>query len=143
MKKPFGLASFEMVDGKWVLPMKVNPEPHTCSVRHCRRDPRNKGGLCQTCNSRIWRANHPVEYAYGNLKSRAKQRGHEFTITLEEFRKLCEGTGLLANRGRNGHNLSVDRIENHLGYVPGNLRVLTISQNVRARFAPFQGEVTT
>jgi len=34
---------------------------------------------------KLWRKNNPIKYAYSNLRSHAKARGKDFTITLEYF----------------------------------------------------------
>lgn len=60
---------------------------------------------------------------------RAKQRNKPFTITLEYFRKFCYKTEYIKGKGRNADSYTVDCIKNELGYVAGNLRILTLSAN--------------
>ena len=86
---------------------------------------------CGSCAARAWRATDPVRSAFNNLKSHAKQRGKPFTITLDYFRAFCIKTKYLAGRGRSADSYHVDRIDERLGYVPGNLQVLTNSENVK------------
>lgn len=73
------------------------------------------------------------------MRKRAKQRGHEFSVSPEVFRKLVTESGWLEKRGKTAKSLSVDRIDNSRGCVEGNLRVLTLSQNSRLKYAPLPG----
>jgi hypothetical protein len=72
-----------------------------------------------------------MRYAYDVLKMNAKRRKKPFTITFEYFEKFCIETNYIAGKGRSRKSYSVDRIRNELGYVPGNLRVLTLEDNAR------------
>ena len=66
---------------------------------------------------------------YRNKKSDAKRRRKPFTITLEYFRTFAIETGYDEKRGRKKYDLTIDCIKPKLGYVPGNLRLLTNSEN--------------
>ena len=69
---------------------------------------------------------------YLDLKNRAGQRGHEFSITFEYYYKtVWLDTGYSERHGKTKECLSVDRKKNGIGYVPGNLTVLTVSENAR------------
>jgi hypothetical protein len=74
------------------------------------------------------------------LKHRAKERGHVFALTQEQFAKVVAPNGVLIERGRTKNCLSVDRINDELGYVEGNLRLCTVSENIRLRFAPAEAQ---
>jgi len=100
-----------------------------CSVKYCRN--KVKGGKCNSCASRQKRARNPLRYAYDVLKMNAKRREKPFTITFDYFKKFAIETDYIAGKGRTKKSYSVDRIRNDLGYVPGNLRVLTCSDNAR------------
>jgi hypothetical protein len=65
-------------------------------------------------------------------KKRAKQKGLEFSITPEDIlfpeNGLCPilGVELKKHRGRMERNTpSLDRVNSELGYVPGNVRVVS------------------
>jgi hypothetical protein len=137
-KKPFGLQSFIQLNGRWTLPAKPKKKrrKHTCITSWCQRDPPEGKSRCYTRASRIWRANNPLKYAFWNLKNRAKQRGHEFTITVEDLRAAINGSDYLENHGRMKDCASIDRIDGFRGYEPGNLRVMTVSENARRAHAP-------
>lgn len=92
---------------------------------------------CSRCRSRRWRTAHPIEAAFHTLKHHAKARGIEFTITLEYFRNFCNITGYIEQRGKSSTSAQVDRIEEHKGYIEGNLQILTNAQNTRKRYVPF------
>jgi hypothetical protein len=106
-----------------------------CCECHRRIRTRN---VCGSCSSKKWRLSHPIEYAYYNLKNRAKQRiskqwpnGIPFTITLEEFKKFCYETEYIQNKGKTSTSHSVDRDNEELGYVAGNLKSIPLGDNVR------------
>lgn len=70
-----------------------------------------------------------MKAAYQTLKYNATRRGLPFTITYKDFEKFALKTKLMTNRGRGKESYTVDRIDGQLGYVPGNLQVLTLSDN--------------
>ena len=93
---------------------------------------------CSKCRSRQFRREHPAMAHFLDLKNRAKQRGHEFTITFEYYYKtVWLDSGYAEKHGKTKECLSVDRKENHKGYVEGNLQVLTVSENARKRYVPY------
>ena len=112
-----------------------------CRTKFCRghvaKNNRHHSPFCSKCRSRRFRAAHPAMAHFLDLKNRAKQRGHEFTITFEHYYKIVWlDSGYAEKHGKTKECLSVDRKENHIGYVPGNLQVLTVSENARKRFVP-------
>lgn len=76
-----------------------------------------------------WRRNNPEKYCYLTLKGNAKRRGKEFTITFEYFLEVIGETDYLSLKGKTKTSLSIDRKDNNFGYVTGNLRIITLSQN--------------
>lgn len=102
-----------------------------CITEGC-KNKRGNGRICHKCHSRKVRSNNPIKYAYDTLKFNAKRRGRHFTITLDYFKKLIEGTNYIHAKGRTKLALQIDRIDNELGYVPGNLRVITQEENQKA-----------
>ena len=79
-----------------------------CSVKFCRDVAIGRSTKCSKCKTRVWKANHPDHYAYNKLKYRAKERGHEFALTLEEFKVLWSRKSNAL--GRTATSLSFDRI---------------------------------
>jgi hypothetical protein len=114
-----------------------------CRVIFCKRlarvQVRRKAGklcvathsTCITCESRLWRANHPARSVYREIKNRAKRRGQIFDITFEQFCATPRFEEYLTHRGTGIGELHLDRKKVHRGYVPGNLQVITTAENLR------------
>lgn len=102
----------------------------------CRKPAAKGRRMCSRCHMRQWRTTRPLQAAFATLRDHARARGIEFTITLPEFRKFVLQSGYLTRRGNAGACLTVDRVDNLRGYVPGNLQPLTRSENSvkRAKF---------
>jgi hypothetical protein len=110
-----------------------------CNTKFCRGRclPSGKSCYCSKCRTRNWRDRHPVEYTFAKIRSRAKERGHAFTLTIDEFREFVARTDYMQRKGKTGASLSIDRIRNEEGYHRDNIRVLTLSENAtRLRKAP-------
>jgi hypothetical protein len=131
--KPFCLATFEFIKGRWQLRAIEDKARGLCITAFCRRAPRDGRRRCHTCNSRTWRANHPAHYAYWNLRSHAKARKINFELTLEEFMFFCANTFYLQHKGWLAHQLHIDRIRVAEGYKIGNIQILTASENTSKR----------
>jgi len=99
-----------------------------CHTPYCKNDKKH-GNYCNKCQSRKVRARNPIKYAWDMLKKSAKRRDKVFTISLEAFTKLCNESNYIERKGRFDESLSIDRIKNELGYVEGNLRVVTNKVN--------------
>jgi hypothetical protein len=122
---------------------KVPKRKGWCKVIWCKRlarvQVRRKAGklcvathsTCITCESRLWRANHPDRAVYREIKNRAKRRGQIFDITFEQFCATPHFEEYLTRRGTGIGELHLDRKIVHLGYVPGNLQVITTAENLR------------
>jgi hypothetical protein len=76
-----------------------------------------------------WRENNPEMYAYLNLVHNAKRRNKPCTITFEYFKKFCRKTKYIQRKGIWKYSYSIDCKINELGYVEGNLQLLTVSAN--------------
>jgi hypothetical protein len=84
-----------------------------------------------------------ISTLYSQLKSSAKSRGIEFSITKTDLHDLsfpmtCPVLGIRLdwNRGTAGDDsYSIDRINNAIGYVPGNLVVISNRANSLKRDA--------
>lgn len=100
-----------------------------CRAARCRNKAGKKDKFCPKHRSRIYKFKDLAAYTYNLRKQRAKARNKPFTITIEEFREFCHESGYLDNKGKKAKSASIDCIINHLGYVKGNLRVLSLSHN--------------
>lgn len=100
-----------------------------CRTPTCRKKRTAKDPLCPMCRKRQQKEDDPARYVFNALKSNDRRRGKEFAISFEYFLSLCAESGYLEGRGRSAASLSIDRKQSHLGYVEGNLRVITVSEN--------------
>lgn len=91
--------------------------------------------------SKRWDAENPAKRLLLACKARAKQRGHECTITVEDLRAMlapmtCAVTGLQLTYEKTSESKtrpfapSIDRIDNSSGYVLGNVRVVCCLYNL-------------
>ena len=78
---------------------------------------------------------HPERHMLSVAKSRAKKYGIEFSITAEDIVipercpvfgfPLISGMGRSGRPGGNVNSPSLDRIDASIGYVPGNVQVIS------------------
>jgi hypothetical protein len=95
-----------------------------CDEPRCRRKAKKARKKCGTCITQLWRKKNPMKASYVTLRYNAKRRGVPFTITWEYFKRFCYKTNYIAGKGRSALSFSIDRDKNHLGYVPGNIKVM-------------------
>lgn len=76
--------------------------------------------------------------AYNRKRNNAKDRNLEFTITLENIKRIrqanaCYYTGEKFNR--KNYSMSIERIDSSKGYVPGNIiPVATVVNQIKSNF---------
>lgn len=80
------------------------------------------------------RREDPQSYMFKQVKSRAKRLGIDFTITKEDIviPEYCPilNIPLKIGEGKISPNSpSLDRVDNSLGYIPGNVRVISFKAN--------------
>lgn len=63
-----------------------------------------------------------------DLKHRAKQRGHEFSLTIGDYERFWISTGYHEKHGKTKESLSIERIDNSRGYTPDNITSITLSE---------------
>lgn len=117
---------------------KVFAGQKKCSVSRCRGSVRTSehSDKCAKHRYRAFRDTHPDKCAFNNLRKRAHERGHSFTLSFTKFKQLWD-EGLAKNHGRGAGFLSIDRVDNDRGYSDDNVRLLTYSENSRKQFVPF------
>lgn len=96
--------------------------------------------------TRRWRAANPVRSLWSQIKGNAKTRSRPVTMTYEDLLKLlepmtCSVTGHHLSwdwhgEGDNPWAPSIDRIDCHKGYEPGNVRVVCWAYNIARRNWP-------
>ena len=111
-----------------------NKDPKICCAHGCKNKRATNDNLCCKHRKRRKKENDPIGYTFDTLRSNAKRRGKVFTITLEYFRQFCEDTNYIELKGKSSHSASIDRKKAHLGYEPGNLQVLSLSDNTKKQF---------
>lgn len=93
--------------------------------------------LCNKCNSERVKSEPLEKRMFRRAKARAKDRGIEFSLTLEDIviPEFCPilGTELSAHSGKSGglpDSPALDRIDNSKGYVKGNVMVMSHLANM-------------
>lgn len=96
-----------------------------------------KGTHCRVCNAgyqRRCRFYDPRIVMLVNAKTRAKQQGLPFSITKADIPMpaVCPVLGVKFHWGKgkqSGRSPSLDRINNHKGYVKGNVAIISLQAN--------------
>jgi hypothetical protein len=118
--------------------MKVKKKyPVKCSSKRCRRVVMNAcrhSDKCDRCRWKAWKEANPLAYHFGNLRRRARERGKDFTLTLDQFKEFAEKTDYMRMKGKTSLSLSIDRKENSHGYHHWNIQAITLRENSRKRF---------
>lgn len=104
-----------------------------CGVPHCRNTRLKSRNVCSKHKHQRRKLNDPIGYIYDIRKQRAKERGHKWDITIDQFRKFCKQTGYHENCGKTASSMSIDRIDNSKGYSIDNIQILTLSENSSKR----------
>jgi hypothetical protein len=114
-----------------------------CSTK-CRRD-NNKNNIAYRNSGKNSRKKKPMLYSLNSIKGRAKKRGLEFTLKLEDVivPEYCPilGIKLEHSTGHGGkiHSPSIDRIDNARGYTPDNIQVIsTLANQMKSSATPEQ-----
>ena len=110
-----------------------------CATKFCRGHTTKSGRsrFCSKCRSRRWRDKFPLHYSFKNLRVRAKQRGKEFTLTRDEYICFAIKTDYAQMKGKTSLSLSIDRIDDSLGYTKDNIQAITLRENSRKQFVPY------
>lgn len=98
--------------------------PHLCATRYCRRRHGAKSPKCSRCQLRLWRAKFPMKAKLAILRDRAARKRVPFDLTLAWL------TEFLAAGGYDSAEHHIDREKPWLGYVMGNLQILSSSENI-------------
>lgn len=101
-----------------------------CITTKCRKIAKN-GNYCYSCVIRKWKLKNPEKYCYYVLRNNARARGKIFTITFEEFLEVAIKFNYFKGKGRSATSLHIDRKREDVGYVKGNIQVLTNTANFK------------
>lgn len=110
---------------------KKGIKTNLCSVPGCLNHRAKDRSKCNVHFLRDYRSRNQVKYLYWNLKSNAKRRGKEFSLTYEEFEGFCVKTGYDKLKGTTASSMTIDRINPLEGYHKDNIRAITLSENVQ------------
>jgi hypothetical protein len=108
-----------------------------CRTKFCRglSWPNGHSPYCSRCRSRRFKEAHPLKYSFGKLRARAKERGHAFGLTFEDYHTFAIQTGYDKLKGKTRHSLSINRKQNHLGYTRDNIEAVSLSLNSRIAYS--------
>jgi hypothetical protein len=86
--------------------------------------------------SRNRRAENPIGYLIRQIKYRARMKGQDFDLVLEELEvpELCPILQIplfFTPGGRTDNSFSIDRVDNSKGYTKNNCRIISHAANVR------------
>jgi len=96
-------------------------------------------GYCHSChNSRAkrWKTINPLQTILMGARGSAKKRKLKFELTeadlppVPEFCPVFPWIRLEFGGGRKANTASIDRIKNNLGYVKGNVRIISLRANI-------------
>jgi len=108
---------------------KGKKDPSLCCVKFCRNRRAGRHRLCNGHRMAKWRAENPIRSQFDTLRDSARRRRIEFTVTFEQFKKLCHDTNYHEECGCESHCLQIDRIDAARGYSIDNIQVITTSEN--------------
>jgi len=116
---------------------RITKEDHPCETPGCRNivTPGCRTKLCGKCKNRQFKEKNPHRYDFGNLRRRAKKRGHEFSLTFEQYTEFAKKTGFFEQKGKTARSLSINRIDNKKGYHVDNIEAVTLSWNSRLQWS--------
>lgn len=109
--------------------MSMKKSKFICKWPRCRKEKANKKAFCHKHHHANQKEKNPISYTFSLLKSNATRRGKEFTITLKYFTNWCNETGYISTKGKTKNAMTIDRDNHELGYVPGNLKMMTNNEN--------------
>ena len=101
-----------------------------CIKCHQKESEKHKKTCC-SCNYKQKKKSNPVRIAYTSLKQHAKERGKEFSLTMDQFSEFCAKSNYLNCKGVEKNSYHIDRIDESKGYEIGNIQLLTNTENIR------------
>lgn len=123
--------------------MKIILEPklskyimqNICVARGCMKSSPQGTRFCFKHKREWQKINNPLRYWFDVLRQNAKRRSKNFELTIDDFKDFCNETDYIALKGRkNAGNYTIDRRNDKLGYIKGNIYILTLGQNSRKRW---------
>lgn len=100
-----------------------------CIANRCGKKKLLHSRFCARHLHHWYKTNHPIKFLYANRRSQAQRRGISWNWPFDDFKSFVEESNYLNMKGRRAEAMSLDRINNNLGYQPGNVQVLSFGQN--------------
>jgi hypothetical protein len=136
------LMSYMEASSQRKLHVSCHSKGRRCKVKRCTKAAGMNNSMCPRHKHQWYRDNHPLKYAFDNLRNRARQRGHEFKLSNERYEELALESGWLnEKRGRRSDSLSINRIKSHIGYTDTNVEIIPYGENSRLAHVHFPAKV--
>lgn len=137
----------ERIEEEGLFALKKVLREGRCCVKNCRSEavsPRKKVGelwFCHGCWQARWRFLSPKRSGFTMLRDHARARRIKFTISYDYYCGMMDAAASVFKEAETrGETVSIDRVKVDKGYEPGNLQVITVSENTvkgnRERFLP-------
>ena len=111
-----------------------------CKQPYCKKKRGNKRVFCDKHHLQNQKERNPISYTFNALRSNARRRGKDFTLTLEYFTNWCAETGYMETKGKTKTAMTIDRDDQTKGYVPGNLKIMSNDEN-RKKYVKYYQEM--
>jgi hypothetical protein len=111
-----------------------------CATSFCMKKIEPGRWFCYCCRKYTVRKNHPLAYTFRNLRTNAKRRGKEFTLTLDEFIAFVGKTNYMNKKGTKAKMFQIDRIDETKGYHAWNIQCITLRENVH-KYSKFKNSL--
>jgi hypothetical protein len=126
----------ERIAEEGLFQLKKTPGVGLCCVVGCRQEASSRKKkiddlwFCHSHWQGRWRALNPKRSAYSNLRDNARKRRIKFSLTYDYFCGFMDAAaGAFKGAETRGEIVTVDRIDASKGYAPGNVQLLTLSEN--------------
>jgi len=100
-----------------------------CAAYYCNNKKAPTRAICHKHRARRLKELNLLRYTYDLLRSNAKRRGHEISLTLEEFKRFCDENNYLELKGRAKGKMSIDRKRSSEGYHYHNIKIMEYGAN--------------
>jgi len=117
--------------------------PRRCKNKRCRGFVATKAcktPFCARCKWKAYVEKNPLKATFKNLRTHARERGKDFSLTFDQFRRFAEKTDYMRRKGKTSLSLQIDRIRDEGPYAIWNIQAITLRENTRKQFVPYWRE---
>ena len=88
--------------------------------RNCNNEALKGRTICQKCKYLREKEIDPVRLSFRRLRNHAKERGKEFDLSFDEFKKFCYETEYISRKGisKNNFHRTANYGENYFSHLP-------------------------